>query len=310
MTNTVELWLSTFSQAIIIFLLVQLSLGIFWNFSKRSISHLHHLWQYSLCWLFVLLPWLISLACIIFMEQNHNLLAQSNILQQYFHWHHRLLFNWNSWHGLSVVFTLLIGSCLLFKAMLIAREDHQKNLKRSVLLEMTSDQHGYFQHPQAMAFTSGLLKPKVYISHTLVEQLSTSELSMVKLHEQSHVTHYDSLQKWLFLFLASFYPKCISRRLMASMTLAMEYRADQAIKKQFEILDIAETLITITRLMRSSSSQLEQRLHYLIAPNNVFWLKKYALPIGLIILQIILPITTLFFCMDFLHHQLDQWLWH
>lgn len=310
MTDSLALWLNIFSQAIIVFLLTQLSLGIFWLISKNAIVRLHHSWQYILLWLFVLLPWLSSLTCFILIEQNHYLENPSNIIQEYFHWHHSYSFNWNSWHGLSLMITLLIGSLLLLKAIRIAKNHYKKDMKRRILLNLTATQEGYFQHEQALAFTSGLIKPQFYISTALAKKLSHSELAMVRLHEQSHVDHCDPLQKWLFLFLVSFYPKFMTRDLTNSIILVMEYRADQLITKHFEVLDIAETFISMTRIMKSSSKQLEQRLHYLISPNDIHWAIKHAYPLSLIVIQVLFPIITLVFSMDFLHHQLDQWLWH
>jgi len=49
----------------------------------------------------------------------------------------------------------------------------------------------------AVAFSSGLLRPRVYVSTTLLRRLSASELEATLLHERAHVRRRDPLRCWL-----------------------------------------------------------------------------------------------------------------
>jgi Zn-dependent protease with chaperone function len=295
MHASLPLWLNLFSQAVVIFLLTQFSLVLFWLITKHTISTLSHRWQGIILWLVVSLPWLMSIGCFFIPGQL-----------EYFHWHHSFRFSWQSWHGLSLVLSILISLYLITKAVMILKYYQQQDHKRRTLSLLTLNQDGHFQHPQALAFTSGLLQPKVYISTGLAQQLNTQELAMVTLHEQAHVKSYDPLRKWLFLFLASFFPRTIAHQFLNTLSLVMEYGADQTVAKQFDVLDIAETLIKVARLMNSPTGQVQQRLHYLIDARIV----GFFTPFALLLLQFTLPLLAVFFAMDFLHHFFDQWLWH
>lgn len=317
---SLSLWLNIFSQGVVVFLLAQLSLILVWSLSRKPLSQFHHHWQYSLLWLFVLLPWIMGLSGLILINQNDLFTTDSKMLKNYVHWHHSFSFSWKSWHGVSIIITLLISLYLCLKSLRRVQDHYKINLKRRMLANLTSDKEGYFQHDHALAFTSGLIKPQIYISNSLAQTLSANELAMIKLHEQSHVDNLDPLQKAIFLFLASFYPKFVARQLIHSIFIVLEYRADQAIKKHYQTLDIADVLIKITRITKSSSSQLKKRLHYLLSIENITieevakkknpWINKYAYPLGILIIQILLPIIAVVVALDFLHHLLDDWLWH
>lgn len=58
--------------------------------------------------------------------------------------------------------------------------------------------------PEPLAFTSGLAKPKIYISDGLIEALTTKELEAVILHEYAHVKRRDNLAIFSMLFLRDF----------------------------------------------------------------------------------------------------------
>ncbi|MEH6450511.1 MAG: M56 family metallopeptidase [Oleispira sp.] len=256
------------------------------------------------------MPWLLSLSCFALVLQDDLLVAENSPIQQFFHWHHRFSFSWKSWHGLSLIASILVSIYLCHKAFIVALKYKKQDAKRRTLSLLTCNQQGHFEHTQALAFTSGLLTPKAYISTGLAKELSSEELVIVELHEQAHANSYDPLQKWLFLLAASFFPNIIARQLVAAMDLTLELRADNKVTKQFSVLDVAEALIKVARVMGSSSQQLQQRLHYLIAPQKGFLLEELWKPIALLMLQLILPVLTIIFAMDFFHHLLDQWLWH
>lgn len=293
-------WLNLFSQAVVIFILSQLSLALLWLSSKTLIGKFHFAWQSTLLWLMVTLPWLVSIGGL-FLSGQYD----------FFHWHHSFIFSWKSWHGISLVISLLLSLYLFGKAIYALVHYNQQDHKRRSLALFTCNAEGYFKHAQPLAFTSGLLQPRVYISTGLAEKLTANELTMVIVHEQAHADRYDPLQKWLFLLLASFYPRVIAHPLIQTMDLSMEVAADQKIIKQFNVLDVAEALLKIARMMNSTSSQVQHRLHYLLATEA---LRRKVLtlmtPVIILALQLALPFLTVVFAMDFIHHFFDQWLWH
>lgn len=57
---------------------------------------------------------------------------------------------------------------------------------------------------EPLAFTSGLFKPKIYISDGLIDALTAKELEAVILHEYAHVKRKDNLAIFSMLFLRDF----------------------------------------------------------------------------------------------------------
>ena len=317
MSSSLPLWLNLLSQAVIVFLLSQISLSLLWFFSKTSIHTLRSQWQAILLWSTVSLPWLISVSCFFLAGQNEYFNSNNSVIQVYFHWHHNFIFSWQSWHGFSLIISLLISLYLCRKAYITLKNYRVQDKKRRVLSLLTRNSEGHFEHSQALAFTSGLIRPKVYISTGLVQQLTAEELVMVTLHEQAHADRFDPLQKWLFLLAASFFPRLIAQQLITAMELTMEYGADHKVSQRFDALDVAEALIKIARLMGSPSKQVEQRLHYLITPEQITskstplnQILPLFQPLTILLLQVTLPLVAVVFALDFLHHLFDQWLWH
>lgn len=59
---------------------------------------------------------------------------------------------------------------------------------------------------ESLAFTSGLLFPKIYMSNSLIDKLSKDELESVLLHEKLHQSNYDPLRKLIQDFLSDLIP--------------------------------------------------------------------------------------------------------
>lgn len=80
----------------------------------------------------------------------------------------------------------------------------------------------------ALAFTAGLLRPRIYLSPALLGELSSAELEATLLHEATHVARRDPLRCWLVeLFVWS---ACLPRTswLGVAHRAARESRADVA----------------------------------------------------------------------------------
>jgi Zn-dependent protease with chaperone function len=78
----------------------------------------------------------------------------------------------------------------------------------------------------ALAFTAGLVRPRIYLSRSLLRELPAAELEATLLHEAAHAARRDPLRCWLVeLVLASlWYPRL--SRLTAAHRSARELRAD------------------------------------------------------------------------------------
>ncbi len=102
-----------------------------------------------------------------------------------------------------------------------------------------------FDDPNALAFTAGFLRPKIYLSHSLLKNLDKSELRAVVLHESHHLRKRDPLKSLLTSFLADFlffFP--IVHFLKKSCVLTSEIKADSyCAARGAAPLDIASALL-------------------------------------------------------------------
>ncbi len=78
----------------------------------------------------------------------------------------------------------------------------------------------------ALAFTAGLVRPRIYLSRGLLRELAPAELEATLLHEAAHAARSDPLRCWLVeLVLSSLWFPRLSR-LTAAHRSARELRAD------------------------------------------------------------------------------------
>ena len=126
-----------------------------------------------------------------------------------------------------------------------------------------------------LAFSLGMLKPRIVISTGLVNRLSAQQLSIVRAHELIHVRYKDGLYKWILLFVGSFHWPSVKRIILDEHAVALELRADQQVARSQSNIAVAETIVAVQRLMCASrmdesicqflGSKLEQRIHYLLS---------------------------------------------
>lgn len=87
-----------------------------------------------------------------------------------------------------------------------------------------------FSSPGALAFTAGLLRPRVYLSSAAVEALASDELEAVLLHERAHMLARDPLRVAVARLLTSalfFIP--LADALRGQFELAKELDADREV---------------------------------------------------------------------------------
>ena len=86
-----------------------------------------------------------------------------------------------------------------------------------------------FEHPSALAFCAGLVRPRIYVSAGAVEALSADELSAVVAHEEHHARQRDPLRMFAVRVLADglFFAPALQRLADRYAALA-ELAADRA----------------------------------------------------------------------------------
>ncbi len=82
------------------------------------------------------------------------------------------------------------------------------------------------------AFTLGFLKPKIYISSSLLKQVSSEELELILLHEKQHCNSYDPLRKLVSNLVKNSLPFFPFKNLMfENYTRLSEILADHALTR-------------------------------------------------------------------------------
>lgn len=98
---------------------------------------------------------------------------------------------------LSLILNITAGLFYLYLLALVARgviSVVSSYLKTRVFV------NSFSQNPTPIAFTAGLLQPKIYISPSLRKISTTTELQAIILHEQSHLANLDPLRDLLVKF--------------------------------------------------------------------------------------------------------------
>lgn len=91
----------------------------------------------------------------------------------------------------------------------------------------TQNGYVYIENDFNHAFTAGLLKPQIYISDKLIENLNEKEINAVKEHEQFHKKAYDPLMKIIVDFVRSTLPYFpLKKHLFNSYEVLVELSAD------------------------------------------------------------------------------------
>lgn len=208
-------------------------------------------------WLLVAAPWWIAIACTGIFWPGKQAVLPIAWLNELAHWHHVDIFNVTSWHAV----TLLSASAYFLWSLIRAFGFHTKQSSAIANLIRLSDtrpqniggNRRYYLLPLTIpaAFTTGLLSPKIYITHALKEQINEQELNIIIHHEMAHAQARDPLFKVIFATFAVFFPAPVMRELITQFTLLTEQLADSAVAREYDSLDIAQTLINVARMQHS-----------------------------------------------------------
>jgi hypothetical protein len=157
----------------------------------------------------------------------------------------------------------------------------QKLFKRLDLVsEMGSNSNvKIIDSPVPLAFSLGIFKPIAVLSTGLKNQLTPRQVRIVSIHEEVHTKYRDGLYKWLMHAVCTFHFPSVKKYVLEQHSLVLEMRADQIVAQITQSnLDVAETIVTVKKLMSPEvqtepvcqflASELEQRVHYLLAPES------------------------------------------
>lgn len=205
-------------------------------------------------WLTVSMPWVVAVASPIFFGLSLD--SFYPVVADLMHWHHSDVFVLSSWHIYPFILLLLLFSFTFIKSCIMAAK-HVKNFRT---LSSFCDSEGVLDVTEPNAFSAGLVNPRTFITKGLVNKLEPAELTVVRLHELSHVMHRDSLQKLIFGFAASFFPRKLSKLLQYELALSMELVADSFVaSKGISRHDVAKTLLKVTKTISAYETNREER---------------------------------------------------
>lgn len=235
----------------------------------------------KMLWTIVLLPWILALITVIAITSLLTItgeISSSNAL----HLHHIDEYDLFSWHTVPIIvfLALLLKAVFLTVLKLMKHRDSLDLLssfsssKKEILMDVDS----------VHAFTSGFLRPKIFISRGLKDKITNVEFTTIYEHERAHQMRRDPLKKLFFSFLLLFFPSTIARILSHEMALSMEQSADEyALWQIGDERLVAKTLIKTARLLSDkkeehansamgvycafASQEIQHRIHYIVGNN-------------------------------------------
>lgn len=306
--------LNLFTIAVITMGISVLATSLLFALFQNTISSFRLQSQKALLWCLALSPWLMAITTSLLFWLDFS--TTFSLLP---HWHHPDIFEFSSWHGVSVIVFLVWTAFVFYKktALLFGQQQMQASLY--VFSERQSSGICLIESAVPNAFTSGFFSPKSYLTTGLKSQLTQEELAIVLAHENAHVISYDPLKKWLFMVLAAFFPSRISNKLNAAMTQTIEQLADASVVELGYQNDIvASTLVKVARIaMRfqpNTSPTIVNYFHVEALAQRVSWLlNEQPITVKLHYLMMLLPCLLLvltMFSLDSLHHLIETILNH
>lgn len=312
MTNAVLLNVMSLAVVSAVFTMVlQLALS---NSLLRVINHASVKWQKTLLWCWMALPLVVGVLCSGAFMLNAFTDVMWAPLDLFIHWHHLFSFEWLSWHGGLLAMWLLATVWIVVKHCWLLFQ-HQMRLQTAIAVAQ-GEQHNLqgklvtvLNTSAPLAFTAGMLRPKIYLSQGLLDSLSDTQQVCVITHENAHKSARDPMQKWLFSIFSAYYPVYIRQPYRQAFDLAAELQADYKACNVADPLDVATTLIQVGKWRVGESPDLgvafgqdflRQRVQYLLNPAN-------SNSRGLVFLVLVSTglLTTNLLSVDSIHHYIE-----
>lgn len=295
------------------------------KFVLPGIQNLEFRTRKILLWLMVTAPWWIALCCMMFFWLRQHDYLFTAWVNEFAHWHHVDIFMFTSWHAITLycaglfIVSTLIKTLFSIRKQALAMSD-MLSLSEIRTEKSSTDADFYTLAVNIpVAFTAGILSPKIYVTTDILERINGQELDIIVRHETAHVVSYDPFFKLVFSIFSGFYPASIRKILNRQFTLLTEQMADHAVTYEHDNLDVAQTLINVARMQRRvaidcngmqasffTGDQTSVRVERLINP--ALPTSRYLLCIALILLASA-PLLTAS-TVDSLHHFIETLFTH
>lgn len=162
-------------------------------------------------------------------------------------------------HGPENQFALLPAVFLGLLILLRFTQIYWRQLKpaqrlRNELRYISREQQGFreIQADKAAAFTLGWKDPEIYISSGLLSQINNRALQCIIAHETAHRTRHDNLRQLVLRLACAPLPKRWLTSIRQAHSLACEQACDLVAAKAHGAENVAEALLTVSRLQSSS----------------------------------------------------------
>jgi beta-lactamase regulating signal transducer with metallopeptidase domain len=300
--------------------------SVLWLMTGQLVTKLAARARQKLLWLWVSAPWLtggvvVALYMPSFRQGNH--VWFSDIA----HWHHPDVFSIGSWHGLILLAFVAFSVIVITGKLQQWFAAHQQlNTLRTLCLADKSLPLHQQTHYQVIvvdsdlpcAFTGGLINPVCYVTSGLVARVSQQDLDIVIEHEAAHVRQKDTLFRWWFDLMASYYPRKIGRQLVSQFCLTTELLADKQVAQRHCEQEIATTLVKVARLQQIAqktvpslkippvmsyfgADHIKQRVLQLVDPTE-----NRSAPVALIMLTTVCVVLLCASAVDSVHHLIES----
>lgn len=319
------LTLNLLSIAVLAFIVSTMCIAAFYPAVSVRLKKCAFSLQKCVMWLIVTTPWWVAISCVIVFWPSQQVIMQDAWLSRIAHWHHTDSFHLFSWHAATlcaaILYTLWMGVNNTRRLLMQSRSLHS-------LLSLSANEHlcgdsdpRYYSlaSSKPVAFTAGLLRPKVYISTALQQLVSAQQLDIIIRHERAHVSARDPFYRTVFSVLSVLYPSGLGHRLIADYLLLTEQIADDAVAKKYDNLDVAQTLIDVARAQQKNAEksnfsmvsyfgqdQITKRVERLISPCLAFSKRGLWASALLITLMPLVTATSV----DSLHHIIETFFTH
>jgi Zn-dependent protease with chaperone function len=260
--------------ALLGFFVGALLLSIAWAILGKLIGSYTIQSQKMLILTWVLGPWVLGLMTMLFFSPWFEETVIYKWVESVVHWHHFYVFQFASWHGVTiVVFALFSLGLIAIKGSQLYRQGNAINTLKH--FSMAEDQSQGQQNIKIIdsdiptAFTSGFFRPVCYVTRGLADNLSDKELDIVMEHELAHARNRDPLTKLLIALLSAYYPKKLAQLLNTKYSLLTENIADQSTVLIHSAEDVAATLVKVVRLNSALPKNASNTPHSFFGGNDI-----------------------------------------
>ncbi|MGQ9424362.1 M56 family metallopeptidase [Gilvimarinus sp. F26214L] len=100
---------------------------------------------------------------------------------------------------------------------------------------------------RVIGFVAGLRNPAIFLSQGLLDSLGPRERRIVVAHEAAHLRHRDLQKRFAFEFFLMLHLPWTASRLRMQWRRAIEEHADDQVAQRFGALDVASTLLAVSK---------------------------------------------------------------